>query len=110
MQKFKEDYGTPGVDDQGQPTIDITSSQRAVLTSIIQAGEVVGALLAGPVGDRFGRRGGFFYAVFLLALGSVLQLIVAGSIPLLGVGRAILGMGVGAVANSTPLYLGEGEC
>lgn len=74
------------------------------LTSIVQAGEFCGALLAGPIGDWGGRRAGFFTACFFVTLGVVLQLIVRGSVPLLGVGRAVLGLGVGITSNVVPLY------
>lgn len=43
----------------------------------------------------------------LVTLGVVLQMIVAGNVPLLGVGRAVLGMGIGVISNSVPLYLSE---
>jgi SP family sugar:H+ symporter-like MFS transporter len=106
MDKFNKDFGQPVIEN-GVTKYVFPSSQKAVVTSIIQAGEFCGALLAGPVGDRTGRRGAFFGAIIFLTLGTVLQLIVAGSVPLLGVGRALVGIGVGFLANTTPLYLSE---
>lgn len=76
-------------------------------TSIIQAGEFVGALTAGPVGDYGGRRLGFLVATALVVLGATLQIIVTGSVPLLTVGRFVLGCGVGVISNVVPLYLSE---
>lgn len=107
MEKFNRDFGVPTVGADGATTYVFPSSQKAVVTSIVQAGEFVGALAAGPVGDKLGRRGAFFGAIFFLTLGTILQLIVAGSVPLLGTGRAFVGIGVGFLANSTPLYLSE---
>ena len=75
------------------------------MTSIVQAGEFFGALLAGSIIDFSGRKGGFLAAAAFVTLGVILQLVVAGSVPLLGVGRAILGMGVGIISNAVPLYL-----
>lgn len=103
MDKFKEDYGQRNADG----VFEFPSAQRSYSTSIVQAGEFVGALCAGFVGDWFGRRGTFHAAVFCLTLGTLLQVVVAGSIGLLTGGRAVLGMGVGLLANSTPLYLSE---
>lgn len=102
MKTFVRDYGveTNGV-------YAITTSDESLLTSIVQAGEFCGALLAGPIGDWGGRRAGFFTACFFVTLGVVLQLIVRGSVPLLGVGRAVLGLGVGITSNVVPLYLSE---
>ncbi|KAL1699970.1 general substrate transporter [Schizophyllum commune] len=103
MEKFKHDFG----ERQSDGTYDITSTIRSVTTSIVQAGEVVGALFAGPIGDWGGRRAGILAACMLVTLGVVLQMIVAGNVPLLGVGRAVLGMGIGVISNSVPLYLSE---
>ncbi|PWN47702.1 general substrate transporter [Violaceomyces palustris] len=103
MDRFKDDYGTVMADG----TKDITSSDKSLLASIVQAGEFIGSLCAAPLGDYFGRRGGFFGASTLVAVGVVLQLVKSGSIPLLTVGRLVLGAGVGIISNCTPLYLSE---
>ncbi|PWZ00804.1 general substrate transporter [Testicularia cyperi] len=103
MDKFKLDYGTR----DAEGNYDISSSDKSLLASIVQAGEVVGSLIAAPLGDYVGRRGGFFGACALITIGVILQLIVAGSIPLLTLGRAVLGAGVGVISNCTPLYLSE---
>lgn len=90
-------------------TVDTTSASTDFwilkLTSIVQAGEFFGALLAGTIIDFSGRKGGFLAAAAFVTLGVILQLAVAGSVPLLGVGRAVLGMGVGIISNAVPLYL-----
>lgn len=106
MDKFKQDFGQLEMVDGRQEYV-FPSNIKSAVTSIVQAGELIGALIAGPMGDWVGRRGVFFGAAFMLTLGAVLQLIVAGSVPLLGLGRGILGMGVGMLANCTPLYLSE---
>ncbi|PWN43259.1 general substrate transporter [Ceraceosorus guamensis] len=104
MRKFKEDFGTV-IDDMG--TIDITSSQRSLLASIVQAGEFCGALASAPIGDFAGRKGGFISAGSLVALGTVLQMVHTGSIPLMTVGRLVLGAGVGVISATTSPYLSE---
>ncbi|CAO1613143.1 unnamed protein product [Parajaminaea phylloscopi] len=103
MNKFKEDYGSAIIDGK----INITSAQKSILASAVQIGEFVGSLSAAFIGDFSGRRGGFFAACFFVALGVIIQVIPAGSVPALGVGRAVLGMGVGVISNCTPLYLAE---
>lgn len=107
MDKFKQDFGNDHVQADGSIERNISSSQESVLTSIVQAGEVVGSLLAGPIGDWGGRKAGFLFACAFVTVGVILQLIIAGSVPLLGTGRAVLGVGVGIISNATPLYLSE---
>ncbi|KAK6907689.1 hypothetical protein I203_101688 [Kwoniella mangroviensis CBS 8507] len=89
----------------GKPAI--SSSDQSLWVSIIQVGEVVGSLAAGPIGDYSGRKGGLLSAIILLAIGVVLQMIIVGSGALLTVGRLIAGAGIGIISNAAPLYLSE---
>ncbi len=103
MNRFKRDFGV--LNDRGEYYI--PSSDQSLYASIVQAGEVVGSLVAAPLGDYVGRRGGFFGACTLVTLGVVLQLVTIGSKALLTLGRGVLGAGVGVISNCTPLYLSE---
>ncbi|OWT40803.1 hypothetical protein AYX14_05634 [Cryptococcus neoformans] len=100
---FVQQFG----DNTGNGTYALSSSDQSLWVSIIQVGEVVGSLGAGPIGDYSGRKGGIFSAIVLLAIGVVLQMIIVGSSALLTVGRLIAGMGIGIISNAAPLYLSE---
>ncbi|SPC66701.1 related to HXT1 - Low-affinity hexose facilitator [Ustilago sp. UG-2017b] len=104
MQRFKRDFGNLNPEN-GEYFI--PSNDQSLYASIVQAGEVVGSLIAAPLGDYVGRRGGFFGACTLVTIGVVLQLVTIGSKPLLTLGRGVLGAGVGVISNCTPLYLSE---
>ncbi|KAL8277948.1 hypothetical protein RQP46_009580 [Phenoliferia psychrophenolica] len=103
MDTFKKDFGTL----QADGTYDIGSKYQSLFASIVQAGEFVGALAAGFIGNRNGRKGAMYVSIAIVGLGALLQLIVTGSLPLLVVGRLILGMGVGIISNCVTLYLSE---
>ncbi|KAK7449812.1 hypothetical protein VKT23_013288 [Stygiomarasmius scandens] len=103
MDKFDRDFG----EQQADGSYTISSSDKSLFTSIVQAGEVVGSLFAGPIGDYLGRKGALAAACMLVTIGVILQMIVAGSHVLLIVGRLVLGMGVGVISNAVPLYLSE---
>ncbi len=103
MKKFKLDFGQR----QADGSYTISSSYQSLFASIVQVGEVIGSLSAGFIGDASGRKGAMVACIILVTIGAVLQLILVGSIPLLVVGRAILGIGVGIVSNCTTLYLSE---
>ncbi|KAE9399154.1 general substrate transporter [Gymnopus androsaceus JB14] len=107
MTKFNNDYGVPTTNADGTVTYAITSQDKSLTTSIVQAGEVVGSLIAGPIGDWGGRRMGMFVACFLVTIGVIIQISVAGSIAALTTGRAVLGMGIGCISNAVPMYLSE---
>lgn len=103
MQKFNEDFGEQGPNGR----YSVSTTNQSLFASIIQAGEFVGALLASVIGDYLGRRGSLQTAVGVASIGTILQLLVAGSVVLLVVGRFVLGLGVGIISNCVPLYLSE---
>ena len=69
-------------------------------------GGIMGAFLAGRFSDHFGRLFVIGTGVAVFTCGATI-LTAAVSIPMLYVGRLICGLGCGAVANNTPLYLSE---
>ncbi|KAE8241537.1 hypothetical protein A4X06_0g7499 [Tilletia controversa] len=103
MERFLSDFGSL----QPNGKFDVTSGQRSLLASIVQAGEVVGSLAAAPIGDFAGRRGVYFGACAQVAIGAIIQLVTTSSIGVLTGGRFVLGVGIGLISNSTPLYLSE---
>ncbi|ODN83974.1 hypothetical protein L202_00012 [Cryptococcus amylolentus CBS 6039] len=86
---------------------ELSSGNQSLWVSIIQVGEIVGSLAAGPIGDYAGRKGGIASAITLLAIGVILQMILVGSSALLTVGRLIAGAGIGIISNAAPLFLSE---
>ncbi|TGZ83698.1 vacuolar protein sorting-associated protein 73 [Ascodesmis nigricans] len=80
--------------------------QYSLVTSIFAAGGLTGALLAGPLTKRYGRR----RALFLNALGLTLAGLIKAAAPnvnILAFGRLLSGIGSGAAAVVVPLYLNE---
>ncbi|POR35481.1 Putative glucose transporter rco-3 [Tolypocladium paradoxum] len=85
---------------------DICPKDLSIIVAILSAGTVVGALLAAPAGDSLGRRITLLIAVGVFCIGAVCQ-VCADAIPLLLVGRALAGVGVGAISVLVPLYQSE---
>lgn len=69
-------------------------------------GGLIGAFLAGVLSDRFGRLSVIGTGVVIFTIGATL-LVAAINVAMLYVGRLVSGIGCGAVANNTPLYLSE---
>ncbi|KAG4439880.1 hypothetical protein IFR05_004656 [Cadophora sp. M221] len=84
----------------------ITSSQQALIVSMLSVGTLVGALFGASIGDRIGRKMGLIVACIVFNIGVVLQTI-ATAIPLFVAGRTIAGAGVGVVSVLIPLYQSE---
>ncbi|BFZ59655.1 hypothetical protein YB2330_000669 [Saitoella coloradoensis] len=78
----------------------------AIPASFVMIGEAVGSFVAGPIGEKTGRRGAMIAAAIGVIAGTIIQL-VAPSWAVIVVGRVVLGLGIGAVSNCVPLYLSE---
>ncbi|KAK6719247.1 hypothetical protein SNK03_002374 [Fusarium graminearum] len=102
---FVRDFGTPVSGAEGK--YEISPSNLAVMTSMINVGELVGSLLAAPINDLFGRKGAFMSGSIAVIVGVVMQLSTTSSRALITAGRAISGFGVGNFSVTSPLYMGE---
>lgn len=77
-----------------------------VVTSWVTLGALGGSLLGGYLADHYGRRRAVLIAGLLFILGALLQSL-APNIPLLVLGRLVVGFGVGVAAVAAPLYGSE---
>ncbi|GLB37892.1 putative major facilitator superfamily, sugar transporter (TC 2.A.1.1) family protein [Lyophyllum shimeji] len=84
----------------------ITPLQKGSMTAVLELGALVGALGAGTLADRYSRRHSIFTACVVFCIGSAFQC-GAQSLSHLFVGRAIGGVGVGALSMLSPLYMAE---
>lgn len=69
-------------------------------------GAAVGSLFSGAASDKFGRKKLILLADVLFTLGSILMA-VSPTIPVLMIGRFLVGLGIGIAAQIVPLYLSE---
>jgi sugar porter (SP) family MFS transporter len=77
-----------------------------VITSWVTLGALVGALIAGTVADRIGRRPAILGAAVLFVGGALVEAF-APNPTVLVVGRLIVGFGVGVASVAAPLYASE---
>lgn len=74
--------------------------------SALAGGSVIGAIMAGPVSDRIGRRDSIAFGCAWWLLGTAIQ-VGCNGIPMLIVGRFINGICVGITSSQVPVYLAE---
>ena len=72
----------------------------------LAGGSVIGAIMAGPVSNRIGRRDAIAFACFWWLLGTAIQAGCNG-VGMLVVGRFINGICVGITSSQVPVYLVE---
>lgn len=104
MQHFKNHYGTEK-DENG--AWKLASSFQSMTASAIYIGDLFGALIAGPINDRWGRKVVFWFASVCILLGGIAQVADTNHEAVIGVGRAVMGLGVGQFTVTTLLYIGE---
>lgn len=84
----------------------MTDAQFASLSSLYVIGALLGALCAGPVSSRWGRVWPLRGSTGFFILGSSLAT-VAGSLPVMCLGRFLSGIGAGMATVIVPLYISE---
>ena len=84
----------------------LSSFQQELVTSLLLVGAAVGALFAGRLADRIGRRPTVLGTAVVFVLGVMLAAFTP-TFPVLLVARVIIGLAVGSASMVVPLYIGE---
>lgn len=84
MTAFKRDFSTGYIDNDRKPGI--SPSESSIIVAILSAGTVLGALLAAPIGDAWGRRISLILSIGVFSFGGIFQ-VCAHNIDMLLVGR-----------------------
>jgi MFS transporter, SP family, galactose:H+ symporter len=87
-------------------TIPMTDTQMGIVVGAVLGGSLLGTLLAGPVGDCYGRRILIMTSSFVFIIGVSLVLFAHSFMTIL-CARLLLGVGVGVVSVAVPLYVAE---
>ncbi|KAH6845807.1 general substrate transporter [Chaetomium sp. MPI-CAGE-AT-0009] len=83
-----------------------SDNEEAAVVSVFTGGAFFGAMAAGPMGDKLGRRWTILLGALVFCLGGALQT-GAQALSYLYSGRAIAGVGVGVLCMIVPLYQAE---
>jgi SP family galactose:H+ symporter-like MFS transporter len=89
-----------------QNSIPMSDTEIGLIVGAVLGGGLFGTVLAGPVGDYFGRRFLIAISAFTFIVGIVL-ILFANSFAMLLSARLLLGTAVGMVAVAVPLYVAE---
>lgn len=101
MDTFRAKFGLTGLSPVGGANLE------ANIVSTLQAGCFFGALVASYFAESFGRRASLIGCALLAIVGTVMQAVSLGHLPVLYVGRLITGLAVGGASMLNPLYTSE---
>ena len=88
------------------PAFQLSIIEQGMVVSFILLGAILGALIAGFLADRFGRKRTMMITAVIFVIGAII-ICLSDSLEMLLLGRLISGLGVGVVSVVTPLYLAE---
>ncbi|MCX8644917.1 sugar porter family MFS transporter [Bifidobacterium sp. B4081] len=84
----------------------LTAGEQGMVTSALLIGAALGSYLAGRLNDRLGPRL-IILTGALLAIPGALLSALAPSLPLLELGRLVIGVGIGMTSTIVPIYLAD---
>ena len=89
-----------------QAWFSLTDQQLEMVVSSTILCAALGAIAAGPLNTRLGRRPVILIGAFIFAAGSVI-LGAADSLAVLVLGRVVVGIAVGLASSTTPMFIAE---
>ncbi|KAH7186071.1 general substrate transporter [Fusarium flagelliforme] len=94
---------------EGKGATALSESNQSLIVSILSCGTFFGALIAGDLADRMGRKWTVILGCLIYMVGVVIQMITGHGDPLacIVVGRLIAGLGVGFESAIVILYMSE---
>ena len=86
--------------------------QVGVIVSVYYLGCAIGAVFFSWIADQYGRRTGLFTCLATASLGNLVMFVSGlgysrGALPVMYLGRVIMGLGVGGVDSVVPTYSSE---
>lgn len=100
MKVFVESIEGPGA-----PSL--LAQNKSLITGILSAGTFFGALMAGDIADRIGRRMTVILGCLIFLIGVAIQTAHSSGLSLIVAGRLVAGFGVGFVSAILILYMSE---
>lgn len=99
-----------GVINVALPTLrgafNLSPEDESWVVAAVLAGGMVGPFVSGPLTDTLGRKKINIIASLVFVLGSILTAVATG-VAMLIFGRLLLGLAIGIVASTVPLYIAE---
>ncbi|KFZ00912.1 hypothetical protein V500_00933 [Pseudogymnoascus sp. VKM F-4518 (FW-2643)] len=83
------------------------STTKGMLTAILELGAFLGALMAGPLADKYSRKLSISAWCIIFMVGTALQAGATEDVGFVYAGRWFAGMGVGALSTIVPMFNAE---
>lgn len=84
---------------------EFTAVREGTITGLLSIGTLLGAIIAAPIADKFGRRMCILVGNILFWIGMIVQMTSTTAWYQVAIGRLIAGFGVGKLSVLTPMYM-----
>ncbi|KAF2809565.1 uncharacterized protein BDZ99DRAFT_463352 [Mytilinidion resinicola] len=89
----------------GKPAF--SNSRSGTIVGLLSIGTLIGALIAAPVSDKFGRKWSIVFWNMIFCIGVIVQISTVNKWYQIVIGRWVAGLGVGGLSVLTPMYQSE---
>ncbi|PSN63955.1 general substrate transporter [Corynespora cassiicola Philippines] len=87
--------------------ISFSHSRSGTIVGLLSIGTLIGALIAAPIADKFGRRISIIIWNIIFCVGVIVQVTTTYKWYQVALGRWVAGLGVGGLSVLTPMYQSE---
>ncbi|KAF2085877.1 general substrate transporter [Saccharata proteae CBS 121410] len=104
MDDFLSRFGNT-TDSDGNPAF--TNVRSGTIVGLLSIGTLLGALVAAPIADKFGRKYSIMFWNLIFIVGVIVQIVTDHKWYQIAIGRWVAGLGVGGLSVLTPMYQSE---
>ncbi|EKG21571.1 Sugar/inositol transporter [Macrophomina phaseolina MS6] len=84
-----------------------TNGRSGTIVALLSIGTLIGALVAAPISDKFGRKWSIVFWNLIFCVGVIVQIVTENKWYQMALGRWVAGLGVGGLSVLTPMYQSE---
>ena len=96
LQKFADQTGAPTAEyPNGAPAF--SNVRSGLIVALLSIGTLLGALIAAPIADKFGRKYSIVFWNIIFCVGVIVQITTTTTWYQIAIGRWVAGMGVGGL-------------
>jgi len=81
--------------------------KSGLIVALLSIGTLMGALIAAPIADKFGRKYSIVFWNIIFCIGVIVQITTTKPWYQISLGRWVAGLGVGGLSVLTPMYQSE---
>jgi SP family sugar:H+ symporter-like MFS transporter len=106
LQKFHDQTGAP-TDEYPNGAPAFSNVRSGLIVALLSIGTLLGALIAAPIADKFGRKYSIVFWNIIFCVGVIVQITTTTTWYQIAIGRWVAGLGVGGLSVLTPMYQSE---